>query len=101
MIYTDLDSWELKTSYLSDSDGNLLIKIVLLSWTIQHLGTFSEKSLNIDSMKKDLQKDQRSKDQKDLLRNWVFATNSDFLDTIFLEPNVADLRYFKLWILLA
>ena len=33
-------------------------------------------------------------------RNWVFATNSDFLITISLEPNVADLRYFKLWILL-
>ena len=33
-------------------------------------------------------------------RNWVFVTNSDFLITISLEPNVADLRYFKLWILL-
>ena len=32
-------------------------------------------------------------------RNWVFATNSDFLITISLEPNAADLRYFKLWIL--
>jgi len=32
--------------------------------------------------------------------NWVFATNSDFLITISLEPNVADLRYFKLLILL-
>jgi len=29
-------------------------------------------------------------------RNWVFATNSDFLITIYLEPNVVDLRYFKL-----
>ena len=28
------------------------------------------------------------------------ATNSDFLITISLDPNVADLRYFKLWILL-
>ena len=28
------------------------------------------------------------------------ATNSDFLITIYLEPNVVDLRYFKLWILL-
>ena len=36
----------------------------------------------------------------DIERNWVFATNSDFLITISLEPNVADLRYFKLWILL-
>ena len=33
-------------------------------------------------------------------RNWVFATNSYFIITISLEPNVADLRYFKLWILL-
>ena len=33
-------------------------------------------------------------------RNWVFATNSDFLITISLEPNVTDLRYFKLWIML-
>ena len=33
-------------------------------------------------------------------RNWVFATNSDFLITISLEPNAADLRYLKLWILL-
>jgi len=33
-------------------------------------------------------------------RNWVFATNSDFLIPIFLEPNFADLWYFKLWILL-
>ena len=28
-------------------------------------------------------------------RNWVFATNSDFLITISLEPNVVDLRYFE------
>ena len=35
-----------------------------------------------------------------LERNWVFATNSDFLITISLEPNVVDSRYFKLWILL-
>ena len=28
-------------------------------------------------------------------RNWVFASNSDFLITLSLEPNVADLRYFK------
>ena len=33
-----------------------------------------------------------------LKRNWVFATNSDFLITISLEPNVANLRYFKQWI---
>ena len=33
-------------------------------------------------------------------RNWVFATNSDFLILISYEPNVIDLRYFKLWILL-
>ena len=33
-------------------------------------------------------------------RNWVFATNSDFLISISLEPNVVDPRYFKLWILL-
>ena len=33
-------------------------------------------------------------------RNWVFATNSDFLITISSEPNAVDLRYFKLWILL-
>ena len=33
-------------------------------------------------------------------RNWVFVTNFDFLITISLEPNVVDLRYFKLWILL-
>ena len=33
-------------------------------------------------------------------RNWVFDTNSDFIITLSLEPNVADLRYFKIWILL-
>ena len=33
-------------------------------------------------------------------RNWVFATNSDFLISISFEPNVVDPRYFKLWILL-
>ena len=32
-------------------------------------------------------------------RNWVFATNSDFLRPISLKPNVVDHRYFKLWIL--
>ena len=31
-------------------------------------------------------------------RNRVFATNSDFLITISLDPNVADLRYFKLYL---
>ena len=35
-----------------------------------------------------------------LKRNWVFATNSDFLIPIYLQPNVVDLRYFKLWIML-
>jgi len=34
-----------------------------------------------------------------LQRNWVFATNSDFLIPKTLQPNVADLKYFKLWIL--
>jgi len=35
-------------------------------------------------------------------RNWVFApiTNSDFLNPICLQPNVADLTCFKLWIML-
>ena len=32
-------------------------------------------------------------------RNWVFVTNSDFLIPSF-QPNIIDLRYFKLWILL-
>ena len=30
-----------------------------------------------------------------LQRNWVFATNSDFLIPISLRPDVVDLRYFK------
>ena len=29
-------------------------------------------------------------------RNWVFATKSDFLLPRSLQPNVVDLRYFKL-----
>ena len=33
-------------------------------------------------------------------RNWIFVTNSDFLITISLKPNVADLTYFKQCILL-
>ena len=33
-------------------------------------------------------------------RNWVFGPNSDFLITMSLEPNVLDLTYFKLWIML-
>ena len=33
-------------------------------------------------------------------RNWVVATNSDFLIPISLVPNVVDLSYFKLLILL-
>ena len=37
---------------------------------------------------------------KQCQRNWVFVTNSDFLIPISLQPNVVDLRYFKLWILL-
>ena len=32
-------------------------------------------------------------------RNWVFATNSAFLNPISLDSNVVNLRYFKLWIL--
>ena len=32
-------------------------------------------------------------------RNWVFATNSDFLIPIYLQQNVVDLRYFNLWFL--
>ena len=30
----------------------------------------------------------------------MFATNSDFLNPIYLQPNVVDLRYLKVWILL-
>ena len=33
-------------------------------------------------------------------RNWVFATNSNFLIYISLQPNVVDFWYFKLWYLL-
>ena len=33
-------------------------------------------------------------------RKWVFATNSDFLIAISLQPNFVNLRYFKLWIML-
>ena len=33
---------------------------------------------------------------KYILRNWVFATNSDFLIPISLKPNVVNLWYFKL-----
>ena len=33
-----------------------------------------------------------------ILRSWVFATNSDFLISISLQPNAVDLRYFKLLI---
>ena len=29
-------------------------------------------------------------------RNWVFATNSEFIIPISLEPNVVNLWYFKL-----
>ena len=32
-------------------------------------------------------------------RNWVFATNSDFLASISLRPDVVDLRYSKIWTL--
>ena len=32
-------------------------------------------------------------------RNWVFATNSEILIPISLQPNVVELRYCKLWIL--
>ena len=34
------------------------------------------------------------------IRNWVFASNSDVLILIFLQPDVVHLIYFKLWILL-
>ncbi len=30
-------------------------------------------------------------------RNWVFVTNSDFQIPISLQPNVVDIRYFKLY----
>ena len=33
-------------------------------------------------------------------KSWVFATNSDFLISISLQPNAVDLRYFKLLILI-
>ena len=42
---------------------------------------------------------QNKKPTRSLLNENSFATNSDFLITISLEPNVTDLRYFKLWIL--
>ena len=33
-------------------------------------------------------------------RNWLFATDSDFLISISLQPINVDLKYFKLWMLL-
>ena len=36
----------------------------------------------------------------DKKRNWIFATNSDFLTSISFQPNLVDLLYFKLIILL-
>ena len=42
----------------------------------------------------------QKKIKKNSQRSWVFDTNSDFLIPISLQPNVVDLRYFKLWILL-
>jgi len=33
-------------------------------------------------------------------RNWVLATNSNFLLTISSKPNCPDLKYLKLWFLL-
>ena len=37
---------------------------------------------------------------KMFVRNWVFATNSDVLIPVSLQPNVVDLRNFKLGIML-
>jgi len=37
---------------------------------------------------------------KNKQRNWLFATNSDFLIPISLDSNVANLWNFKLWLLL-
>ena len=36
----------------------------------------------------------------DRQRNWVFATNCDFIIPISLDSNVVDLWYFKQWLLL-
>ena len=33
-------------------------------------------------------------------KKWVLPSSSDFLTPISLEPNLVDIRYFKLWILL-
>ena len=33
-------------------------------------------------------------------RKWIFATNSDVIILISLQPDVEDLGYFKIWILL-
>ena len=38
--------------------------------------------------------------KKHLQSHWAFATNSDFLIPISVQPDVIDLRYFKLWLLL-
>ena len=33
------------------------------------------------------------------LKKWVYATNSNFLNPLFLQPDVVDLWYLKIWIL--
>ena len=38
-------------------------------------------------------------DENEVLRNWVFVTNSDFLISMSLQPNFVDFWYFKLIIL--
>ena len=37
---------------------------------------------------------------KETQRNWGFATTSNLLLTVSLQPNVVNLWYFKLWIML-
>ena len=70
--------------YNSASHRNHLLQIIIFNYHIHYWSNILWKSIVVIVNQ----------------RNWVFATNSDFLISISLQLNIVYIWYFKLWIML-
>ena len=96
---TDNDTFAIKPHLLSGQftinpllQSTIFLSIIICYHTFDFLSIFISTIFFLLKICKKIKKNSQ--------KSWVFDTNSDFLIPISLQPNVVDLRYFKLWILL-
>jgi len=83
--------FDLKTDYENDDDiiQSRYIYVQYIAWYVYYINI--EQYLNVSFTLRKFES---------IERNWDFATNSDFLIPLSLQPNVADIQYLKRWVTL-